>query len=657
MRNLLFSVLADHKTATRLLFSRWLNLSILVVIVFNLIQPVPVLAQPGAADPSPTPLPASDSAVNPKVDVTPTSQPAQGPSASPTTAPRSQLLVQLTAAPKFITGSGTVTVKWSIAGKLPQSGGLTLQISLADGYTPQTGLTYDTTGHLLSLPVSTSSGQFTLSVQNPTDDVSFPASLLDSDGKSLADGQLFLPVHEKFSVKKAGSNFSARNGRIRVSYGAGVMAEDATLEIGAPAGDAMPVRALSNQPFEIDAQGAQSKQDLHQFAGDIAIDVDYSNIDLGGRDANNLFLYWYDPVAKDWAALPSHVDPASKTLHATTTHFSVFDISLNDWQATHLPSVDAFQVSQFTGAATYSLPIEVPQGPGGLQPSLSLSYNSQVIDQSSMQTQASWVGMGWSLDAGSIELNNHGTTDDVSIADDTWSLNVAGISTSIVRDASDPNAFHSTNETFIKVGTFVNSAGDHIWRVWDKQGNMYTFGHSVMSAYDDCSGVLHVSPAQWLLTGVQNVYGQKLTYSYYDETKPIYTTRVNGNGACEKMNTVDSPTAITTASYLDTITYANGHYRIVFERAERSDYPSTWIIDAAYHSFQRSRLKDISIEQDASGDGSFSSVNVIRAYKFNYASNIPSTWATSADGTTHAPVWPGVLRSAGGYMLTLLLVQ
>ena len=61
-----------------------------------------------------------------------------------------------------------------------------------------------------------------------------------------------------------------------------------------------------------------------------------------------------------------------------------------------MPSLDSSQVSDFTGAATYSVPIKVPPSPADLKPDLELSYNSQVIDQSLNTTrlrESAWGGL------------------------------------------------------------------------------------------------------------------------------------------------------------------------------------------------------------------------------------------------------------------------
>src|ERR1700690_359872 len=54
----------------------------------------------------------------------------------------------------------------------------------------------------------------------------------------------------------------------------------------------------------------------------------------------------------------------------------------------------------FTGAASNSIPIVVAPGRVGVEPKLSLNYSSQQGD--------GWIGIGWSLDAGSIQRNTQG---------------------------------------------------------------------------------------------------------------------------------------------------------------------------------------------------------------------------------------------------------
>ena len=75
------------------------------------------------------------------------------------------------------------------------------------------------------------------------------------------------------------------------------------------------------------------------------------------------------------------VDPAVQTATAMVDHFSDFQFGDGSSPSSaFLPSLQGFQVSSFTGAASYSYPIDVPAGPGGLKPSLSLSYSSGATD-------------------------------------------------------------------------------------------------------------------------------------------------------------------------------------------------------------------------------------------------------------------------------------
>ena len=145
-----------------------------------------------------------------------------------------------------------------------------------------------------------------------------------------------------------------------------------------------------------------------------------------------------------WAPIQSQVDTKGNILNAWVDHFSVFDVNAQNWEAARLPNLQGFQVAAFTGAATYSFPIQVPPGPGGLQPGLSLSYNSLVVDNASGYTQASWVGMGWSLETGYIQRNMKGTM--TWLDDDTYSLSANGTGGMMI--IGEDGFYHTTQELF-----------------------------------------------------------------------------------------------------------------------------------------------------------------------------------------------------------------
>src|SRR5665213_4093353 len=77
-------------------------------------------------------------------------------------------------------------------------------------------------------------------------------------------------------------------------------------------------------------------------------------------------------------------------------------------EATNFEPVDTTDmVNPLTGSFTYNMPLlEIP-GPEGSYP-LALSYHASVQPNE----EASWVGLGWSLNPGSIARNVNGYPDD-----------------------------------------------------------------------------------------------------------------------------------------------------------------------------------------------------------------------------------------------------
>lgn len=340
--------------------------------------------------------------------------PTPVPTATDTDTPEAETqapLLSLFADPDYVTADSRLTLTWTVDGRLLEKyRQLLLQVTLPEELSLQDGGDgkYDEDTRTLTFPVTVPAGQIQLSTGKTVNDTKVYAALLN-ETELLAEYVLVLPVHEEYRVDQRGAEIVTDDGRIRVTIPADTFSADTVIDIGEPVGEAAPVYPLLGEPFEIKATDSQTRADLHQFVREIEIEVSYADLEIPEERLSSLFLYWYNPKAEEWQALPSAADPETKTIRARTNHFSVFSVGLNSWQSPRMPTVDSFQVSQFTGAATYALPIEVPPGPGGLQPELALTYNSQVVDQATTETQASWVGMGWSLETGSIERNTkHG---------------------------------------------------------------------------------------------------------------------------------------------------------------------------------------------------------------------------------------------------------
>ncbi|MCG2783911.1 MAG: hypothetical protein L6461_02285 [Anaerolineae bacterium] len=402
-------------------------------------------------------------------------------------------------------------------------------------------------------------------------------SILFMDTEPLAQAQIALL--EKMAISRKGGRVAGLNGKVKVDFPDGALGEAAEVFIHRPLPESMPPHSLSGRPFEINARDAAGKQVQRKFREFVEIEVSYADLDVPEALEGDLYLYWYNPETDTWEALTTSVDRDRKVLRSRTDHFTVFDIGVNDWQASKLPTLDAFQVSTFTGAASYAFPIEVPPGPGGLQPSLALNYNSQVVDQSTVRTQASWVGMGWSLDVGSITWDSREHV--AYLADDSYMLNINGVSSRII---SDGTSYRLADENYWRL-----SYANGIWTVWDKVGNKYFFEPKLYlyEAYSDCNEFIpgyRKYPYDFRLTKVQNIHGQEIQYYYETETKDLEFPAWRGySNKCDTWR--DYP--VETAVYLKTITYANGLNRIRFDRQPRQDYPQEWATDGAYHSFER----------------------------------------------------------------------
>ena len=360
----------------------------------------------------------------------------------------------------------------------------------------------------------------------------------------------------------------------------------------------------------------------------------------------------YSETEAAWVPLRGTVDRANNTVTGSTRHFSDFDLALTNWEAARLPTLDRFQVAPFTGAATFSYPIWVPPGPGGIQPELTLTYNSQSVDDASGKTQAAWVGMGWSLDTGYIRRNMHGTSD--FFGDDTFSLVLNGLSETLIRVENPPEApanvqaFHTSRENFWRVWATTSSEGVITgWTLWDPVGNRFTFGDQThpestldeRAKYPICAAAADEPPYRywyWPLVALEtpSAPGQPLRYFYSKETRSPMK--------CEE----DGPNrTLDLAVYPESILYPHGRYRVHFVRqADRRDFDGgSWNKIYSRVFFMRSRLDRVQIQKSV-GNG------------WENLREVDLVYAGDPGAPTQTTIYPNYSWPAGGKTLTLVQI-
>ena len=296
--------------------------------------------------------------------------------------------------------------------------------------------------------------------------------------------------------------------------------------------------------FVLDATDDQGNA-VRKFDAPLEIALTYTPEQLLARGLSeaDVTLFWFDEAALTWQPLPTQVDTATRTVRGTVDHFTQFAFGDGSSPSrAYMPNIQDWQVSQFTGTATASYPIEVPVGPAGLKPQLTLSYNSGATDgYAGMRhpSQAGWVGKGWSLDTGEIALNkltiNPGTGYQVRY----YSLAFNGQSHQFVRgvarvgNPSENNpadwTWHSTDESFIRVEAVVsgmtsqagpgmtdrnnNGQPRHVWIVYTKDGTRYEFDTDTWWGF--CADAnSHSEAYRWLLSRVIDVHGNQIRYEY-----------------------------------------------------------------------------------------------------------------------------------------------
>lgn len=174
----------------------------------------------------------------------------------------------------------------------------------------------------------------------------------------------------------------------------------------------------------------------------------------------------------------------------------------------------AAQADPQSGSATFSIPISVPAGRGGIQPNVQLQYNSSLPN--------GWAGYGWQLELGSIQrstkngIPKYDSTDKFILLQSGSSQELVDIGGGLYRPEAEA--------AFMKI-----SFSNNTWTVTDKSGTKYIFGAAANSRQDHPTKGTY----KWFLDRVQDINGNYMTLEYDNDaagSKAVYPYKIHYTG-------------------------------------------------------------------------------------------------------------------------------
>ncbi|TDB89958.1 RHS repeat-associated core domain-containing protein [Actinomadura sp. 7K534] len=197
-----------------------------------------------------------------------------------------------------------------------------------------------------------------------------------------------------------------------------------------------------------------------------------------------------------------------------------------DYKATSLEASATWQAGGHGGDFTWSYPMRVPPVPGGLTPSVSISYSSGSVDGKTSNTngQPSWVGQGFDLWPGYIERRYKSCEDDGAPKDE-WGNSPGDLCW----------GYDNATVTWNGKGGELIKTSDGTWRMKADDGTKFEKLNNSSTGNGDNDGeywkVTTTDGVQYYF-GLNRVPGWELDKPETDSTwtTPVYGDDANGSG-------------------------------------------------------------------------------------------------------------------------------
>jgi RHS repeat-associated protein len=208
-------------------------------------------------------------------------------------------------------------------------------------------------------------------------------------------------------------------------------------------------------------------------------------------------------------------------------------------QSLPVGTIPGFADVSATGAANYTIPIGVPPAAQGMQPNLSIVYNSQAGN--------GIMGMGWNLAGLSAiarvpkNIYNDGKVEEIKL-DRTDQYAFDGnrlIWVSGSAHSYDGAVYHTEMETFVQVTAKGTSGNGPQWfEVKTKDGLTMEFGNTPGSRVTGANNTV----IAWKINRIEDQFSNYMVFEYRtdDDEQPISTIKYTGNttGGKEPYNTI-----------------------------------------------------------------------------------------------------------------------
>ena len=359
--------------------------------------------------------------------------------------------------------------------------------------------------------------------------------------------------------------FTSADGRLRFTFPPGAVTAD-TVVTHTPQPIAWHEHHLLAK-YDLAAVTVADQSPLPRFEEAVSVQLHYDNDRMPEWVEGSVTAFIWNNSTNGWDVTPTSVDSGQNLAHFNSDQVGPQSISAaglansggSSAEEGPLPgAVNAALPDLFTGAATWAYPLHVPPGRRGLQPDLTISYNSHLVGTPQTDHQeAGWLGAGFVLEPPFIEIAYDPLDFNMSIETAQGKLRLPDEIEAYLRMNGGRTRLVRSSDWFADaddslVATF-RLAQDNFWRIELRQDSAMVSGDSTTALSLALNGQeVVLENLYWQITAQD---GTTYRFGFYSDSVEVALQRLLFIDNLGEMKWVSYPGR----AYLDTITDVYGN--------------------------------------------------------------------------------------------------